>query len=162
MIQTGRFRVRVYEADGRLIDDFRFSNGMTMQGLNAALSVELAGGSQVNPWYMGLINNVDFDELNINDTMASHAGWDELTSYNEATREQLTFGAAAGGIISTPNFAEFTLNASVAIQGVFVTSVSTKGGSTGILRAHGSFGAVQNRVAGQFMRVEYSAQNTAG
>lgn len=161
-IKSGRFRVRVYDADLREIDAFEFPNGMTTQGLNAALSVELAGGSQVNPWYMGLIDDDGFTAISVDDTMASHAGWTELTSYNEATREQLTFGVPAGGIIATPNYAEFTINATVAIKGVFIASVGTKGGSTGILRAHGSFGSVQNRIAGQFMRVEYVAQNTAG
>lgn len=162
MKQSGRFRVRVYDAAHVLIDDIVICNGMTVQGLNAALSVELCGGTQVNPWFIGLIDNDGFTGLSPNDTMASHSGWTELTNYVEATREQLTFGVPAGGIVATPNVAEFTINATVAIKGVFVTSVGTKGDATGILRAHGSFSSVQNRIAGQFMRVEYQAQNSAG
>jgi hypothetical protein len=162
MIKTGRFRVRLYGADGLLTESFAVQNGMTMQGLNASLAVELGGGTQVNPWYMGLIDNAGFSAISINDTMASHVGWAELIGYSNTTREALAFGTPAGGIIGTPNYAEFTINDTVKIKGIFLASVGTKGDATGILRAHGIFSSVQNRVAGQFMRVSYQAQNTAG
>jgi hypothetical protein len=152
----GVFRVQVYNADGTLAHEESFKNGVTNAGLNHALSIELGGGTQVGTWYMGLINNAGFSSLAAADTMASHAGWTELTSYAEATREAISFAAASGQAITTSAVCEFTINATVAVNGAFINSVSTKGGTLGTLFAHGSFTSVQNLSSGQLLRVDYS------
>ncbi len=162
IIKSGRFDWRLLDKNRREIRRGSFKNGMTTAGLTAALSVELGAGTQVTAWYMGLVDNSGWTAFAAGDTMGSHSGWVELTDYDEATREALTFAAASGGVINTSAAAEFTLNASVAIKGAFITSISTKGGTTGTLRATGAFSNVQNFTSGQIFQINYSSQNSAG
>lgn len=74
------------------------------------------------------------------DTMASHAGWTEVTAYDEANRVAWS-GAAASGQSRTNSGspASFTINASVTVGGLFMASNNTKGGTTGVLMGAGAF-----------------------
>lgn len=168
IIKSGRFDWLAFRRrkSGTLLEMDRgsFRNGMTTQGLTAALAAELSNGTRVSTWYMGLVNNSGFSAFDPDDTMASHAGWSELTEYDEATRETLVFGAPAGGVVATSAFCEFTINATVAIKGAFITSVATKADNTGILRATGAFtgGSVLNFADDGVLQLSYVATNTAG
>ena len=135
----GRFYWTLRDKSGVMIAQGQFPNGMTTVGLNAVASVELAGGSQISTWYMGLIDNAGFASLAAADTMASHIGWSEMTNYAESVRQTLSFGSPSGGIIQTSAACAFTISGSRSVIGAFVVSNSTKGGTTGILRAHGQF-----------------------
>lgn len=154
--QRGKFTFEVRRS-GLLVAEGEFDNGMTTVGLNALATAELGGGTQYTTWYMGLINNSGFSALAIGDTASSHTGWTELTSYDEANRPSLTFGAASGGAIATSSVCTFTISATVAIKGAFIISNSTKSGTTGILRATGSFSSVQNMVDNDVFTVNYSS-----
>ncbi len=88
-----------------------------------------------DPLYIGLIGETGYDEdvgLSADDTMASHAGWAELTDYDEATRPQWSYGTAANKLL-TADAVTMTFNASVTVKGYFITTDSTKGGSSGTL-----------------------------
>lgn len=101
--------------------------------LNKALEVMYRNDTQVATWYVGLIQDDNFTGLAAGDTLASHAGWEEGTAYDEATRPSITFGAAAAGAITNSVPVEFTMNATKTIKGFFLASDSTKGGTTGVL-----------------------------
>jgi hypothetical protein len=137
----------------------KFPNGPTTLGLDQMLN-SMFRAPGVEPWFIGLINNSPAPTLAAADTMASHAGWAELTNYGEATRPIWTEGAAAGGVITNAVQVDFTINASVLVYGGFVTSNSTKGGSTGILWATGGFDAAKAMSSGQLLRVTYSVTLT--
>ena len=79
------------------------------------------------------------------DTMASHAGWTEIEDYDEAVRQTLTMGSAASqSIDNSASVATFTISASVTIAGYFLTTVDTKGGTTGTLVSAGDFTSAQS------------------
>jgi hypothetical protein len=81
------------------------------------------------------------------DTMASHAGWSEVTDYDEAVRQTLTMGSASSqSIDNSASVATFTISASVTVAGYFLTTVDTKGGTTGTLVSAGDFTAAQSVV----------------
>lgn len=81
------------------------------------------------------------------DTMGSHAGWTEVTDYDEAVRQTLTMGTAASQAIdNSASVATFTISASVTVAGYFLTTVDTKGGTTGTLVSAGDFTAAQSVV----------------
>ena len=67
------------------------------------------------------------------DTMASHAGWTEVTAYDESARPAWGQGAASGGVTTNATAATFTASGTTNVGGGFLTTVATKGGTTGTL-----------------------------
>lgn len=107
-------------------------NLWTNAGLTAAMSRALLGGAQVTAFYVGLMDGSATPAAG--DTMGSHAGWTELTEYDEANRQTWTgVAGAAGAATNAASRAVFTINAGVTLGGVFLTTDSTKGGTTGTL-----------------------------
>lgn len=148
---------------GLVIARGTFRNAMTTEGLTACGEAELGGGTQVTTWYMGLINNAGFTALAAGDTMSSHAGWAELTNYGESTRPSVTFGTTSAGVITTTATSDYTISGSRVLKGAFLASNSTKGGTTGILRATGSFpGGTQSMSDGQIFSLNYTSTYAAG
>ena len=139
----GRFFVEHRDKTGKLLAGFCFKNGAATVGLNNVLDVYLRNQTQTATWYLGLISAGSFTAVAAGDTMASHSGWIEDQDYSEAVRQTYSPGAAASGLLSNSgSTAVFTSNAgSNQIKGIFLTSVNTKGGTTGTLFATGLFSA---------------------
>jgi hypothetical protein len=152
---VGTAYLTVHNPDGSLAWTREVAvNGDTYAGLNDMLSVYFASGTQKTTWYCGLINSSGFSTLSVNDTIASHAGWAELTGYDEATRRTLTFGSPASGVISA-SVATFTMSGTVAIKGAFFVSDSTKSGATGVMFCTDEFDNEQNLTVGQTLSVTF-------
>lgn len=118
-----------------------FDNLVVNAGLNDSLDKHLKGSAYTAAWYVGLMSGTP--TVAAGDTMASHAGWTEVTAYDEATRQTLTLGAvAAQSVDNAASKANFTISAnSTTIGGAFLTTVNTKGGTTGTLYGGGAFSA---------------------
>jgi hypothetical protein len=101
---------------------------LTTDGLNATLDGNVWGENL----YIGLIGSSGFTETLKADTMSSHAGWSEIHSeYSEGARPQWSYGSASGGVVSA--IANFSFTSSATVKGFFVTTDSTKNGSSGSL-----------------------------
>ena len=123
---------------GKVIWSDEFDNIVVTAGLNDSLDKHLKGSGYTAAWYVGLVSGTP--TVAAADTMGSHAGWTEITNYDEATREVLTLGTvSAGSVDNSASVASFAINAGVTVGGAFVTSVSTKGGTTGVLYGAGAF-----------------------
>ncbi|MEK6884223.1 MAG: hypothetical protein AABY22_31625, partial [Nanoarchaeota archaeon] len=61
---------------------------------------------------------------------ASHAGWTEFTAYTQATRVAWGPGTAAAQSVTNATPAQFDINASGTVKGVFIVNNNTKGDST--------------------------------
>jgi hypothetical protein len=157
----GEFHARYYNPDGSLAWEETFPNGPTTEGLTDALSTVFNGGSQ-RSWRVGLIDATNFTELATADGMASHAGWQENTSYAESTRPAWSSLTVSGALAQNPVFVTFTFNATATIEGIFITSNSTKGGSTGILWATGLFSVPRSFVSGGILTLTYTVQAAGG
>lgn len=103
-----------------------------------------------------LINAAGFTAYNIADTMASHTGWVEWTSYSQATRVAWGQGAAAAAAITNASPMTFDINAPGTIQGLFITTVATKGGTTGLLWSAASYTSPVAVVSADQIRSTYS------
>lgn len=92
------------------------------------------------------------------DTMASHASWSEDTNYSEATRVAFTEDASSTdeAISNSGSPAAFSMNATTTIFGSFLTTNSTKGGSTGTLISVKDFSASQAVGSGDTLNVTHS------
>lgn len=120
--------------DGKLLNEFKYNNGVVNAGLTLILDVNFRdAATKSTGWALGLIN--DPATLDATDTMPSHAGWTEFTSYSEATRPLWAPATAASNQISNAVGRDFNINASGTIHGSFCVDENTKGGATGNLWA---------------------------
>lgn len=106
---------------------------VTTEGLNAILDIALSDDAKNAAYYVGLISSSSYTGISESDTMSSHSGWTELTSYDESSRPTLTFGNPSAGILNNPSAVQFTPSAAATCVGYFITTNSTKGGTTGTL-----------------------------
>jgi hypothetical protein len=118
------------------------------------------GSAYTAAWYVGLVNGTSASTtFSGGDTLATHAGWTENTSYG-GNRKAATFGAATladpSNINNATSTASFTMNATATIAGAFLTNVAT--GSTGLLFSESDFQSPGDRsvVSGDVLLVTYS------
>lgn len=135
------FRFEAFDKDGELKWVEEFENLVVNEGLDDSLDKHLKGSAYTAAWYVGLTDGTPTPAAG--DTMASHAGWAEVTAYSEANRQTLTLGSVSGqSVDNSASKASFSINSNgTTIGGGFVTTDNTKGGSTGTLYGIGAFSA---------------------
>lgn len=116
-----------------------FHNTVMTAGKNDLLDKYFGGSSYTAAWYMGLIQSDSYSAIAAADTMASHAGWQECTTYDEASRPTCAFSAASGGSKALSAALSFTISASKTVKGAFIVTNATKGSTTGVLYSAGLF-----------------------
>jgi hypothetical protein len=122
--------------NGEKIDVQFFTNTATYVGLNKMLEVMFNSGSPITTWYVGLINSTSFSGVSVNDTMASHGGWVEYTTYTGSNRPQWVPTAAASGVMVNTSAFTYAISADGTLAGTFVTDTTAKSpGNTGTLWA---------------------------
>ena len=111
-------------------------NLVTTEGLNDNLDKYLKGSAYTAAWYVGLTDGTPTTAAA--DTLASHAGWVEVTAYT-GDRQALTLGTvSAGSVDNSASKASFPITSdSTTIGGAFVATVAT--GTAGILYGVGAF-----------------------
>lgn len=116
-----------------------WTNIVVNQGLNDLLDVTLSGATQDTTWFVGLLSATP--TVAAGDTLASHAGWTEVTAYDEVNRVAwVDAGAASQSITNSASPAVFTINANgTTMGGAFLAGVNT--GTAGRLYAAGAFTA---------------------
>lgn len=133
------FRVECVDEHGQIKWVDEFSNLVVDAGLDDSLDKHLKGSAYTAAWYVGLTDGAPVT-VAAGDTMSSHAGWSDDTTYSNGTRPTLTLGAVSGkSVDNSASPAAFNINGSATIGGAFVTDSSTKGGTTGILYGAGAF-----------------------
>jgi hypothetical protein len=157
LLLAGKFKVE-HVRDGQVIDTYDFNNDITNEGKNTLFDVMFASGTQIGSasWFIGLISNSGYSALAAGDTMASHSGWTEATGYTQSTRVAWGPGSAASQSITNASPATFDINATATIKGIFVTSNSTKSGTTGKLWSTALFSADVPVTSGDQLRVTYT------
>lgn len=126
------YRLECFDKDGNLKWAEENPNLITNVGLDEILDKFYKGSGYTASLHVGLTDASP--TIAAGDTMASHAGWAEVTAYSEATREALLLGSVASqSVDNSGNKASFAINGTVTIGGAFITTNNTKGGTTGIL-----------------------------
>lgn len=150
--------VEAFDREGRRKWLEVVKNALTNEGLDDILDKYYKGSSYSAAHYVGLINNSPEPTLANGDTMASHSGWSELTDYDEAARQAVTWGTVSGQSVSnSANKATFTISNSVSIYGAFLATDDTKGGSSGVLLGHGEFSTVRSLGDGDTLQITATA-----
>ena len=157
---TGAYTVECFDANGNLKWSDVIKNLVVTQGKNNMLDEYFEGSGYTPAWYLGLVDGATSPTYNAADTMGSHAGWSEFTSYSEATRPAPTWSAASSGSKAT-TATSFSISGSGTVAGAFMTTNSTKSGTTGTLYSAGNFtGGSRSVASGDTLNVTYTATLT--
>lgn len=136
---SNHYEVKCFDKHGRLKWEDEIWNLVVTAGRNHLLDVAFKSGTPITTWYVGITQASP--TFAAGDTMASHVGWAEEQDYSEGVRQTLTLGSiASGSVDNSASKAVFSINAAAqSIGGLFITSVNTKGGTTGTLYGGGAF-----------------------
>ena len=154
----GRFNVDHFDRLGNLLGQYQFPNGITDEGKDLILDVMFNDVTAIanNSWFLGLIDLSGFTALADADTMASHGGWNEFTSYSEANRVAWGSGVSSSQSTTNSSPATFNITGSGTIKGVFAPTNNTKSGTSGNLWATALFSADVPVSNGDQLKVTYT------
>lgn len=158
----GVYKIQCHDKDGNLKWEDEAPNLVVNGGLQDMNAKYFTGSAYTATWYLGLYGAAASNNPAATDTMSSHGGWTEVTAYSQATRPACTFGTptTANPSVATNSAspATYSINATTTIGGAFLTSNSTKGGSTGTLYSAADFSSPGDRsvVSGDTLSVTYT------
>jgi hypothetical protein len=158
----GVFTVKCFDSEGNLKWVEENHNLVVNVGLKDMNDKYFTGSAYTAAWYIGLYGAAATNDPAAGDTMASHAGWTEVTDYSEANRPTATFAAATTAdpsvITNSASVAVFSINGTTTVGGAFLTSDDTKSGTTGVLFSASDFAAPGDRavVSGDVINVTYT------
>lgn len=150
----GIFRVKCFDADRKLKWKTKSKNLVVDEGLAHILdSIYTLGGITPNAnYYIGLTDGTP--AISGNDTLASHAGWVEVTAYSEAARQEYIEVRTSLTVDNSSSKAIFSMNASSTVGGAFICSADT--GTAGLLLAASAFANGDKTVtSGDTIEVQY-------
>ena len=139
----GEYLIECFDKDGNLKWSTKVPNLVVNVGLQDMNTKYFTGSSYTAAWYIGLYGAGATNSPAAGDTMASHAGWTEVTAYSNANRPTATFGTATTAdpsvISNSASPATFNINGTATVGGAFLVNNNTKGGSTGTLFSASDF-----------------------
>jgi hypothetical protein len=145
------YKFECFDAEGNLKWVEECENLLTTAGATDLLLQYFKASGYTAGWFVGLKGT---GTIAAGDTMASHAGWTEVTAYGAATRVGLVLGTpAAGSVDNSASVAGFTFTSGATVAGAFVVNNSTKGGTTGTLYGAADFGASRAPLTGDIINV---------
>jgi len=144
------YTVECFAPDGSLKWVEKRCNLVTEEGLDDALNQYLKGSGYTAAFYVGLIDNSIFSAIgatnvasDISVTVATN-GWIEFDDYSEAVRQVLTLGTVASQEVdNSASKASFNIDATGSLNGVFLATTNTIGGTAGVLYGLVSFPSVR-------------------
>lgn len=160
----GIYTVKCFDADGHLKWADDIENTVVTVGKNYLLDNGMAGSAYTAAFYMSLISSVGYIAVAAGDTMASHAGWLEAgvsTNYplfSQTSRPACSWAAASAGAKALASSITFNIiTTGGTVEGAFLTTVATLGGTTGTLFSGGVFSGGAKAVSpGDTLNVSYS------
>lgn len=129
----------VARRDGKVLWEDETPNLVVNVGLDDLLDKYLKASGYTAAFYLGLTDGTP--TVAGGDTMSSHAGWAEVTAYDESARGTLAWGSVSSQSVSATPLT-FTISSNgTTIGGGFITTVATKGATTGTLFSAAAFSA---------------------
>ena len=156
----GVFKIQCFDKDGNLKWEDSTHNLVVNEGLNDMNDKYFSGSTYTAAWYLGLVTGPGSgNTYAAGDTLGTHLGWSEFTSYS-GNRKLVTFGSAAidGGnsvIDNSGSPSQFVMTGGGTIAGAFLASVAT--GTSGILFSVSNFQSPGDRtvVSADTLNVTY-------
>lgn len=149
LTRSTHYFIECIDKDGNLKWTEEFYNLVVTAGLNDSLDKQFKASSYTAAWYVGLADGTP--TFVAGDTLASHAGWTEITAYT-GNRKALTLGTISGGSVdNSASKASFVMNNTATVGGAFIASVDT--GTSGILYGGGAFSGDRSLLSGDTLNV---------
>lgn len=158
------YQIWCYDKNGKLKWYDEFENLVPTVGLNKYLDATLKTGLVTPAWYVFIVTGPGSGTTYAAaDTMASHSGWSEDSTYSNATRPTWTPGTISGGSVdNSASKATFNINGTATIAGAGMADNSTIGGTTGTLLGAGDFtGGDRSVISGDTLNVQVTCSMTA-
>ena len=130
-----------------------FDNLVTTVGKTFLIDTVFKGSAYTAAWFLGLKGT---GTAAVGDTLASHAGWAEVTPY-AGNRPAIVFGTTSGGS-NTATAVSYSINATATVAGGFVASANT--GTSGTLYSAGDFAAARSVLSGDTLNVTLTVSAT--
>lgn len=138
--------VECLDSQGNVKWTEKYDNLVTTVGKTDIIDKYFKGSAYTASWNLGLKGT---GTAAVGDTLASHAGWSEVTPYS-GNRPAITFGTTSGGS-NTASAVSYTINASATVAGAFVCNAAS--GTTGTLYSAGDFAVSRSVVSGDTLNV---------
>jgi len=122
-------------------------NTVTNTGRNDILDKYFAGSAYTAAWYLGLKGT---GSAAASDTLASHAGWSEVTPYS-GNRPAISWSAASSQSKTASAAVSYSINATATVAGAFICTVNS--GTSGTLYSAGDFAASRSVASGDTLNV---------
>lgn len=146
------YEFKCYDRHGNIKWETAVHNVVVNEGLNDLLDKYFKGSTYTAAHYIGLKNA---GTASAGDTMASHASWVENQSYSKGARQTATFGTVASqSVDNSASQASFDITTATSVAGAFLSTNSTKGGSTGTLYGAADFSAARSVSPGDTLNVK--------
>ncbi len=143
-----------FDKNGKLKWKEEIENLVVTEGRNSLIDEYFKGSAYTASWFMGLKG---VGAIVAGDTLASHAGWAEVTPY-AGNRPAITFGTTSGGS-NTATAVSYSINATETVAGAFVTDVDN--GTVGVLYSASDFSSSRNVENGDTLNVTLTVSATA-
>lgn len=148
----GVFTLECYGKNGKLKWEEEFHNLVVNEGLQNILDVMFSSSTQTVTWYLGLTDGTP--TVAAGDTLASHAGWTEVTAYT-GNRQEWVEVRSGQTMTNSASVAVFPITGTATIGGGFLSSVAS--GTVGILFSAGALsGGDRSVVSGDTLNLTYS------
>lgn len=149
------YRVECVGADGEVKWVEEYKNLVTTVGKTDIIDKYFKGSGYTAAWYLGLKGT---GSAVVGDTLASHAGWAEVTPYT-GNRLAITFGTTSGGS-NTATAVSYAITAAgpTTVAGAFVCSVNT--GTAGTLYSAGDYAVSRSVVSGDTLNTTLTVSAT--
>lgn len=148
-----RYGIECRDADGNLKWSEDYDNLVTTVGKTDIIDKYFKGSGYSAAWYLGLKGA---GSAAVGDTLASHAGWSEVTPY-AGNRPAISFGTTSGGS-NTATQVSYSINGSATVAGAFVCSAAS--GTSGTLYSAGDFAQSRSVVSGDTLNVTLTVSAT--
>jgi hypothetical protein len=149
------YEVECVGADGQVKWTEKYENLVTTVGKTDIIDKYFKGAAYTAGWFLGLKGT---GSAVVGDTLASHAGWAEVTPYT-GNRSAITFGTTSGGSnTATAVSYAITLAGPTTVAGAFVCSVNT--GTAGTLYSAGDYTVSRSVVSGDTLNTTLTVSAT--
>ena len=148
--------------DGVVIDTWQHGNVVTDEGINHSLNVIFNGATQVATWCIGLfVGNYTPIAADTAATFPSTAT-EATTQYTEGARQTYVEATStAKSITNSASKATFTCGTAMTVYGAFLSSVSTRGGTSGVLMAAAKFSSAKTLEVNDQLLVTYTINGSS-
>lgn len=140
------FLVECFDSEGNLKWHEEVHNLVMTAGKTDIVDKYLKGSSYTAAWYLGLKGA---GTIAAGDTLASHAGWSEVTPY-AGNRPAITWGTTSSGS-NTATAVSISINATSTVAGAFCCTVNT--GTSGVLYNTSDFAVSRSVASGDTLNV---------